>query len=180
MRRTLIQAVLPLCFCAVPLLAAVLVAAALPSAARSYYIQHLTTFDLFILGLGALLFLVQTLFAWRALRWLGADFDPRPDSWLTQLGQAAEWFPLLGLLGTVAAILQTFGSITGPTAPEKIISLYAPAITATGSGLFMALVNILPTWVVQVGRNLIRTLGGAEPVAGAETETGVADYAGRR
>ena len=26
--------------------------------------------------------------------------------------------------------------------------MYAPAITATGSGLFMALINILPTWVV--------------------------------
>ena len=77
-------------------------------------------------------------------------------------GEAAEWFPLLGLIGTVAAILQTFGSITpgvNPT-PQEIIRKYAPAITATGSGLFMALLNILPTWVVATGRDLILTLGG--------------------
>ena len=76
---------------------------------------------------------------------------------------------MLGLLGTVAGILQTFSGITGPTAPEKIIQLYAPAITATGSGLFMALFNILPTWIVLIGRDLIRSLGGeaAAPVAPA-------------
>ena len=53
------------------------------------------------------------------------------------LAQAAEWFPLLGLIGTVAAILQTFSSITPgsqPT-PQDIIKKYAPAITATGSGV---------------------------------------------
>jgi hypothetical protein len=58
--------------------------------------------------------------------------------------------------------LQTFGSITpgaNPT-PSEIIRKYAPAITATGSGLFMALMNILPTWVVAVGRDLIRSLAG--------------------
>src|SRR5262249_18660293 len=78
-----------------------------------------------------------------------------------------EWFPLLGLIGTVAGILQTFSSIEGPMPPEQIIRNYAPAITATGSGLFMALINILPTWVVMVGRDLIRTLGGDAPAAPA-------------
>ena len=48
----------------------------------------------------------------------------------------------------------------GPTSPEKIIQLYAPAITATGAGLLMALANILPTWTVMVGRDLIRVLAG--------------------
>ena len=43
--------------------------------------------------------------------------------------------------------------------------MYAPAITATGSGLFMALINILPAWVVLFGRDLILTLGGGEPSA---------------
>ena len=61
-----------------------------------------------------------------------------------------------------AGILQTFGSISGPTAPERIIQLYAPAITATGAGLFMALINILPTWMVLVGRDLIRLVAGVE------------------
>ena len=104
------------------------------------------------------------LLALRALRWRGGGFDERPDSWLTHLAQAAEWFPLLGLLGTVAGILQTFSSMGGGTTPQQIITLYAPAITATGSGLFMALINILPTWLVLIGRDLIRTLGGDAPV----------------
>ena len=91
-------------------------------------------------------------------------FDERPDRWLTHLAQAAEWFPLLGLIGTVAAILQTFSSITPgsqPT-PQEIIKKYAPAITATGSGLFMALANILPAWMVVTGRDLIRSLAGSQ------------------
>ena len=62
------------------------------------------------------------LLGWRALRWRGTSFDERPDPWLTHLAQAAEWFPLLGLLGTVAGILQTFGiMIKGPTTPEQIV-----------------------------------------------------------
>ena len=71
--------------------------------------------------------------------------------------------PLLGLIGTVAAILQTFSSLGAvgvtpeQTSPRAIISNYAPAITATGSGLFMALMNILPTWIVLLGRDMIRS-----------------------
>jgi hypothetical protein len=167
-RRLLIQTLLPLVFCAVPPLTAAVIAAALPAQARNFYLEHLTTLDWFILGLGAVLFVVQILLAWRAMQWRGASFDERPDGWLSNLAQAAEWFPLLGLIGTVAGILQTFSSINGPTPPERIIMLYAPAITATGSGLFMALINILPTWVVLVGRDLIRTLGGAAPADAGE------------
>jgi hypothetical protein len=162
-RRFFILNLLPLAFCAVPPLAAGVIAAALPAAARDFYLSHLTALDGLILGLGAVLFVVQMLLTWRALRWRGSSFDERPDGWLSNLAQAAEWFPLLGLIGTVAGILQTFSSITGPTPPERIIMLYAPAITATGSGLFMALINILPTWVVLVGRDLLRTLGGDAP-----------------
>jgi hypothetical protein len=68
----------------------------------------------------------------------------------------------------VAGILQTFSEITGPTPQERIIQLYAPAITATGSGLFMALFNILPTWMVLIGRGLILTLGGEAEPAGED------------
>lgn len=185
MRRALIQTVLPFVFCLVPLLAAVLVAVALPERARVFYLERIQTspIDWLILALGGTLFLVQMLLTWRALRWGGAGFDERPDRWLSNLAQAAEWFPMLGLLGTVAGILQTFGSITGPTPPEQIIRLYSPAITATGSGLLMALINILPTWVVLLGRDLILALGGGE--ATNRAEAGAAEYgehvsAGRR
>ncbi len=163
MRRRLIQTVLPLVFCLVPLLAAALIAVSLPRTASQFYLQHLSPLDYLILGLGAALFLVQLLLALRALQWRGTGFDERPDGWLSNLAQAAEWFPLLGLIGTVAGILQTFSSITGPTPPERIIQMYAPAITATGSGLFMALINILPSWVVLLGRDLILALGGESP-----------------
>jgi hypothetical protein len=160
MRRGLIRIVLPLVFCAVPLLAALVVAVSMPPLARAFYLEHLTTLDHLILGLGAVLFGVQMILSWRGLQWKGRSFDERPDRWISNLAQAAEWFPLLGLLGTVGGILQTFSSITGPTPQAKIIMLYAPALTATGSGLFMALVNILPAWVVLIGRDLILALAG--------------------
>jgi hypothetical protein len=166
MRRFLIRSVLPLVFCALPLLAAGLTAAVLPPDAVQYYVRHMTSLDYFMLALGTALFVIQSLLGWRALQWRGTAFDERPDRWITHLAQAAEWFPLLGLLGTVAGILRTFGSITGPTAPAVVVALYAPAITATGSGLFMALINILPSWTVLMGRDLIRTLAGEpEPAA---------------
>jgi hypothetical protein len=171
-RRYLIRHLLPLVFCVVPALAAALIAAAMPSAARDFYLGHITPLDGLILTLGMTLFAIQILLAWRALRWRGSDFDQRPDRWILNLAQAAEWFPLLGLIGTVAGIMQTFASFGGSgdvVTQREIIFKYAPAITATCSGLFMALINILPTWVVLIGRDLIRTLGGAalpvEPAA---------------
>lgn len=162
MRRKLIQMVLPLVFIAIPILAAGVVAAALEPVARDFYLKHLTWMDVVILSLGSTLFVLQMILAWRAMRWREVGFDERPDPYLSHLAQAAEWFPLLGLLGTVAGILQTFSSITDQTPATTIIQRYAPAITATGSGLFMALINIFPTWVVNVGRDLISALGGGE------------------
>jgi hypothetical protein len=165
MRRAVIRTLLPLVFCLVPLLAAALIVIALPADARAFYFQQVQTsyMDWLILGLGAGLFAVQMPLTWCALRWRGTGFDQRPDRWLSHLAQAAEWFPLLGLLGTVAGILRTFSQVTGQVDPATVIRLYAPAITATGSGLFMALVNILPTWMVLLGRDLILSLGGGQP-----------------
>jgi hypothetical protein len=156
--------VLPLLFALVPAFAGGVVLIALPPDARRDYLARVeqSPFDWLILGLGSALFLVQSVLARQALTWRVHDFNTRPDKWLGHLSQAAEWFPLLGLLGTVAAILQTFGSLTPGTTPtpQDIIRKYAPAITATGSGLFMALMNILPAWMVATGRDLIRGLAG--------------------
>lgn len=160
MRRMLIQRVIPLWLCFVPALMAFLVAVAVPRKALDFYLGHLSPMDWLILGIGVVLFAVQCLLTWQALQWRKTHFDERPDRWLSHLAQAAEWFPMLGLIGTVAGILQTFSQITGAVPQEEIIRLYAPAITATGSGLFMALINILPTWVVLLGRELILGLGG--------------------
>jgi hypothetical protein len=164
-RRLWIHHILPAAFCAAPVLAAVLLFAAVPPDARADYLARVahSPIDWLILTLGTILFVAQTILAWRALRWREVSFDERADKWLENLAQAAEWFPLLGLIGTVAAILQTFSSITPGSnpSPAEIIHKYAPAITATGSGLFMAFINILPQWVVRVGRDLIRALAGA-------------------
>jgi MotA/TolQ/ExbB proton channel family len=163
-RVIFIRFALPFFFCVTPLLAGLLVAIALPVDARSFYLEHVSPMDWLILTLGAGLFIFQLMLSWQALQWRENGFDERPDRWLSSLAQAAEWFPLLGLLGTVAGILQTFSSIRGPIEPARVISLYAPAITATGSGLFMALINILPTWIVLFGRELLWNLAGSDSV----------------
>jgi len=172
MRRLAIRVVLPLCFCLVPLVAALLVAAAVPPLAQNFYVSQVrhSPMDWLIVGLGSVLFVVQLLLCWRSLQWRGTGFDERPDRWLSNLAQAAEWFPMLGLIGTVAGIMQTFSSISGAMSPQEIISKYAPAITATGSGLFMALFNILPAWVVLLGRDVILALG-ADTTAESERQS---------
>lgn len=172
MRRFLIQFLLPLCFCLIPFLAAGLVAVCIPRVALDFFVKHFGPMDGLILALGLLLFVLQMRLSWRALRWRGTGFDEGADRWISHLAQAAEWFPMLGLLGTVAGILQTFATLgnmsdqSGANRAQEIFRQYAPAITATGSGLFMALINILPTWVVMVGRDLILTLGG-NPLGGS-------------
>jgi hypothetical protein len=172
-RRILIQHVLPVVLCLVPVLAAALVAAAMPSAALSFYLDRVSEsrMDWLILGLGFTIFAAQVVLTWRALQWRGTSFDARPERWLSNLAQAAEWFPLLGLIGTVTAILETFHGLASRPRVEtrEIIRLYAPAITATGSGLFMALINIFPTWVVNLGRDLVLSLGGSRPEGSGET-----------
>jgi hypothetical protein len=170
-RRFLIQGLLPSMFCVVPLLAAVLIVVATPQTARDFYFNNISAMDVLILGLGTAIFVLQLGLAWRALQWKGTGFDQRPDRWLSNLAQAAEWFPLLGLIGTVGGILVTFGKLgqAGQTVGAKeIISNYAPAVTATGSGLFMSLINILPTWVALLGRDLILSLGGGPAAASEE------------
>jgi hypothetical protein len=155
MRRFLIRVWLPTVFCLVPIVAAALVALATPPDARRFYLSHLRDMDWLILGLGTCLFVSQIALCWRALRWRPGGFDERTNWWIATCAQTAEWFPMLGLIGTVGGILQTFSRVTGQMPPEEIIRSYAPAITATGSGLFMALINILPVWIVNIGRRLI-------------------------
>lgn len=160
MRRFLAVWCLPILISLLPFAGSVCIIASLPATARDFYLVRLTRLDTLLIGLGTALFLLQSLLAWKALRWKITSFDETADDWISHLAQAAEWFPLLGLLGTVASILQTFSSIHGPMPAEKIIQLYGPAITATGTGIFMALVNILPAWTVLVGRDFILLLGG--------------------
>ncbi len=170
MRRLWINTLLPLVFCALPVAVAAVIFAAVSGTARGQYLDRLRTspIDWVILGLGGVLFLAQTWLSWRALQWKDArgGFDETVDDWLTHTARGAEWFPLLGLIGTVAAILETFSTFgEGGAKPEaaEIIRKYGPAITATGSGLFMAFLNILPSWIVVAGRKLIQSMAGRPP-----------------
>jgi hypothetical protein len=167
-RRTLVRVIFPLLFFCIPPAAAFVVWRAIPERAWSFYVEHISPMDAVIIGLGGVMFAIQMLLSWQALGWRGTGFDERPDPWLNRFGQAAEWFPLLGLLGTVTAILQTFSEFKNPKQPHEIIELYAPAITATGSGLFMALFNITPIWIVLMGRDLILLAGGGNPPVSKE------------
>lgn len=175
MRRLIIRQGLPLLLCLMPLAFGALIVAAVPERALSFYQQSVRNsyLDWIILALGLSFFLWQLQLAWQALRWQDRSFNERPDRWLQRLHQAAEWFPLLGLFGTVAGVLQTFSAVGAQeSVPQReIIRLYAPAITTTGSGLLMALLNILPLWLVSVGRGLILSLA-IEPAAGAAREEG--------
>jgi hypothetical protein len=168
LRRFVIRQIFPLILTLVPLLGATLIATAAPAAALEFYLARIreSRMDWLILGLGVTMFALQLGLAWKALQWRETGFNEGPDRWLSNLAQAAEWFPLLGLIGTVTGILETFHELgTKPRVETReIIRLYAPAITATGSGLFMALINIFPSWIVLLGRDLIVLLsGGGRP-----------------
>ena len=159
MRRLLIGFLLPLLLCTLPFLGAALVLMCIPHKALFYFWEHFGLMEILITVGGFSLFLMQMLLCWRSLRWRGTSFDEGSDRWLTNLAQAAEWFPMLGLIGTVAGILDAFSSSQGAAIQPSVI---APAITATGSGLFMALINILPAWIVILGRDLILLLSGTQ------------------
>ena len=160
MRRLLIGGLLPLLFCTLPLLAAGLVLMCIPHQALSFFVEHVGLMEILIVGGGVSLFGMQMILAWRSLRWRGTGFDAGAERWLMNLAQAAEWFPMLGLIGTVAGILEAFATAkAGSVMQPRVI---APAITATGAGLFMALINILPSWIVLLGRDLILMLSGTK------------------
>lgn len=164
MRRLLIRTVLPFLLCLIPPVAAVVVAVVIPAEATKFFLKNVGEMDALILGVGVTLFCSQMFLCWISLQWRGTGFTSWPDKWVNNLSQAAEWFPMLGLLGTVGGILQTFASLgEGAVTPRGIIEKYAPAITATGCGLYMAFVNILPPWIVLMGRDLITSLGGGSP-----------------
>ena len=136
----------------------------------SFYLGSIAAsyLDWFILALGGFFFVLQVLLAWRALRWQTRSFDERGDALLQRIYQAADWFPLLGLFGTLVGILQTFAQISEQEAvsQREIVSLYAPSLTTAASGLLMAFLNIVPLWLVSVGRSLILSLAAPPAAAG--------------
>lgn len=161
MRSALIRILLPLGLCILLVLAAVVVGLSVPRDAVNVFVNHLGPLEYLMLGSGTLLFVTQVALSFQALKWKETSFDAKADRWINHLSGAAEWFPLLGLLGTVAGILHAFSASQGerPIQPREI----APALSATGAGLFMAFINILPAWMVILGRDLILALSGGSP-----------------
>lgn len=67
---------------------------------------------------------------------------------LPVLDTAVTSAPLLGLLGTVTGMMQAFGAVEGGIDPQVITAGIAEALVATASGLFIAIVCLLPfNWV---------------------------------
>lgn len=162
MRVWLIRSVLPLVLTLMPVALGLVLVLSVPEAARGFYFNYLrvSQLDWVILALGLTFWCSQLWWTRKALQWQSQSFDERYDTWLQGMYQAAEWFPLLGLFGTVAAVLQTFGTVSlrESVSQRDIIAMYAPALTTTASGLLMAFLNILPAWLVKQGRRLILSL----------------------
>jgi MotA/TolQ/ExbB proton channel family len=124
-----------------------------PSASLSDFLGayrlHLSGYDWFILTLGALLLLTQT-----ALSLWARAVLVRPPGALPFLRQLSlklfdrlcasviEVFTLLGLLGTVFSLLYTF-TRADTKDPNDVLRAFAPAFTATISGLLCAISNKL-------------------------------------
>src|SRR5438552_10202955 len=100
-RRFVIRFLLPSLLCLFPLVLAVVVTWAIPPLARRFYLDQIvrSKIDWLILASGAVLFFWQIHLSWRALRWRETGFNEDLDGRLSNLAQAGEWFPLLGLIG---------------------------------------------------------------------------------
>lgn len=157
MRKLLVRGILPLLFAVLPITATLGLVASLPAEARDFFTLHMTRLDWIILGAGGFLLVWQTLTLWAGLAtYSGAD-EPNLV-WLRQLSNAVEWFPLLGLLGTVISILQTLGNLAPGTPIDEVIRNYSPALTATASGLVAAIANLFPLWVGNLGLLLLERI----------------------
>lgn len=114
----------------------------------SAYLTNLTLLDAFILLLGGAVAIVSVYGA-RTLGNHGANERPREhrerrEHWLSTLRIASvitDILPLLGLLGTALAILDTFMNLGGGIQSTEIVAKFAPGLTTTVSGLSMAILN---------------------------------------
>ena len=115
----------------------------------SLYLQNFGFFDQLVWLLGILAVLYQG-WAWWNSREVKANRGPDFDEKFLQLKLGARFanlaidgLPLIGLLGTIAALLLTFASMTDGVALGEIIPKFAPGLTSTCSGLLWAVVNLV-------------------------------------
>lgn len=115
------------------------------------YLEYQSGLDLFIHVVGLVSLLLMLSVWWRLF---AAERGGVNTSRLGRLkyqtmvvrrfsGVVTDILPLLGLFGTVAALLVTFAKIGPAMAPSEIIANFAPGLTTTVSGLVWAVVNLV-------------------------------------
>ncbi len=116
---------------------------------QSYFeVVASSRFDWIILGLGTLLLIAQGFGLF--MRWWQKDvrFVQHLDRYQTACLQLTELLPLLGIIGTVVGLLNTFSTFAvaeGGGGPDlgQVVSSFAPALSTTLSGLLMAVLNLM-------------------------------------
>lgn len=104
--------------------------------------------DWFIYAVGSLLLITQIFFLVMHLKGKGFQFVQYLSKWQQFFLVIAELLPLLGLLGTVFSLMNTFGTFQAMKTGAKIdftlmIQNFAPALSATFSGLFWVIPNLV-------------------------------------
>jgi len=110
------------------------------------YWQFLSPFDWVILCYGALLFLVQSAALFMRCFSYSTFFVQNLGRTQSACLQWTELLPVLGLMGTVMAMLNTFAAFDASSEEGVnivvVIQRFAPAMTTTLSGLFMVALNL--------------------------------------
>ena len=116
--------------------------------AFSYYLHHMTELDYIIIGVGLVIFVLIVVSAWlmpwKSKKDFFRNYKTRKRT-LNLLSSTTQLLPLLGLLGTVMAMLGTFSGIgtSGKQIdPTKVVSDFAPALTTTATGIMCLLFNL--------------------------------------
>ncbi len=110
------------------------------------YWQYLSPFDWVILSYGAILLLFQSAALFMRCFSSSTFFVQNLGRTQSACLQWTELLPVLGLMGTVMAMLNTFAAFDA--SPEEgvdlvaVIQRFAPAMTTTLSGLFMVALNL--------------------------------------
>jgi hypothetical protein len=110
------------------------------------YLQFISPFDWFIICFGLLLALFQVFAIFMRYFSRRIFFVQNLGNIQVSCSQWAELLPVLGLIGTVVAMLNTFSefSITPGEGVDIVVIIrrFAPAMTTTLSGLIMVVINL--------------------------------------
>lgn len=108
----------------------------------SGYLDSMGWFDRLIIGLGFLTVLVQLIFyIMYVLKIKG--FDKNANEWFDWLVLFFDLFPLMGLLGTVNGMLDTFKEFKENMDITSMMAKFAPALTSTVSGIIALILNLI-------------------------------------